>query len=408
MMANIVDLGAWKGTLQKNGKGGPKKNVTNLLIHIQNMRGLGGAIRWNELAQRAEWNGQPIEDSDLIEMRLMMEAQDFEPPVNDLLQTVVKHAKTNSFHPVREYLKGLRWDGVKRLDFWLHQCLGAPQTPFNKLVGRKTLIAAVARAMRPGCKVDTVLVLEGPQGIKKSTAIAALFNEEWTAESVNLFDQHNKMVMSMMGAWVVELAEFVAIAKRDQNTVKGILSMRNDRVVLPYAKIASDHPRQCVFFGTINPGDMGYLTDKTGNRRYWPVEVAKADIGLIEDRRDQLWAEAFRAYLDGERWWLEEEEYALAGDIVSDREEYDVWEEILANRIGHKSAELNRPVDALSVADALQLLGLPNERMGRAEQLRAANVLRRLGFVADNKPSKVTDDDGKRRSVKLFRRKTDE
>ena len=156
MMADVISLEAWKGKLQTNGKGGAKKSVTNLMLYLQNLRDFGATIRWNELAQRAEWNGRPIEDSDLIDIRLILESHHFEPPVADILPAVIRHAKDNAFHPVRDYLRSLKWDGTPRLDHWLQQCLGAPNVEFNRLVGRKTLIAAVARAFKPGCKLSLI------------------------------------------------------------------------------------------------------------------------------------------------------------------------------------------------------------------------------------------------------------
>ena len=392
MPDKVVALNAWKGKLSSS-KQGFKKNMTNLLLCLQNIRELGNTIKWNELAQRVEWNGNPFDERQLVDVRLILEANDYEPTVSDLLPAVLRHAHDNAYHPVRDYLRSVKWDGTPRLDHWMQQCLGATDTPFNRLVGRKTLIAAVARAMEPGCKVDTVLVLEGEQGIKKSSAIAALFGEDVTAESVNLFDKHNHMVMSMMGAWVVELAEFVAFFSKDKSAVKGMLSMRKDKVVLPYAKISSEHPRQCIFFGTINPGDSGYLTDDTGNRRYWPVSVTKADLELIAARRDQIWAEAVKAYCAREPWWLEgREEQALARDVVSEREEYDVWDEILHDKlIG---------VASTSVGAALHAIGVPNERMDKKALNRAAASLRRLGFV--QKMAKERGEDGKRQSVRVF------
>lgn len=372
MSENVVDLQAWRGKLSAT-KQGYKKNMSNLMVFLKNIRELGNTIRWNELAQRAEWNSFPLEDSHLVDIRLLLEANEFEPTVSDLLPAVIRHAKDNAFHPVRDYLRSLKWDGTPRLDHWLRLTMGAPDTAFVRAVGRKTLIAAVARAFKPGCKVDTVLVLEGPQGIRKSTAIATLFGEDLTAESVNLFDQHNKMVMAMMGAWCVELAEFIAIARRDQNTVKGMLSMRSDRVVLPYAKMATDHPRQCIFFGTINPGESGYLTDGTGNRRYWPVPVTRADVELIIDRRDQIWAEAYRAFAHGENWWLTDEEEELAAQQVAEREEYDVWEDILADKLFG--------IRTVTPASAMEHLGIPHERKDRKVELRIAKALRKNGFV---------------------------
>ena len=391
MMADVIDLQAWKGKLQAS-KQGFKKNVTNLMMFLENVRELGSTIRWNELAQRVEWGGRPLEEQDLVDIQVILEAQNFDPPKGDLLNCVIRHAKRNSFHPVRDYLTGLRWDGTKRLDNWLQACLGAPASDYSRAIGRRSLIAAVARAFKPGCKVDTVLVIEGPQGLKKSTAIAALFGQDWTAESVNLFDQHNKMVMSMMGAWVVELAEFVAIQKRDQNIVKGLLTMQTDKVVLPYAKMLSSHPRQCVFFGTINPEDFGYLTDRTGNRRYWFVQARKIDLDLIRTKRDQIWAEAYAAFQAGERWWLEDGEERLAQEEAEVREEADPWEEILAERL--------EGVLTTTVSAALAEIGVPRERMGKVEQNRMGRVLRNLGFTADPNPKK----DSNRRSYRVFRR----
>jgi len=395
MMAEMIDLQAWRGRLQQS-KQGPRKNVTNLMMFLKNLRELGNTIKWNELAQRAEWNGLPLADSDLIDIRLILEANQFEPATSDLLPAVMRHAKENAFHPVRDYLRGLKWDGTERLNHWMVATLGAPNTPYTHAVGRKTLIAAVARAFKPGCKVDTVLVLEGPQGIRKSTAIATLFGEGMTAESVNLFDQHNKMVMSMMGAWCVELAEFIAIAKRDQNTVKGMLSMKSDRVVLPYAKMASDHPRQCIFFGTINPGESGYLTDATGNRRYWPVAVTKADCEKIADRRDQIWAEAYRAWQAGDQWWLTDDEEVLAAMQVGQREKDDVWDEVLEQKL------IAQGIYSTTIAAALQAIGVPNERMDEKAKDRIAASLRRLGFKSA--PRKERGEDGRRQSIRIYMR----
>lgn len=390
MATNVIDLQAWRGMLQQSSKG-VKKNMTNLMLFLRNIKELGNTIRWNELAQRTEWNGRALEDADLIDIRLILEANQYEPAVADVLPAVMRHAKENAFHPVRDYLRSLKWDGTPRLDHWLTATMGADDTPYTRLVGRKTLIAAVARAFKPGCKVDTILVLEGPQGIRKSSAIARLFGADMTAESVNLFDAHNKMVMSMMGAWVVELAEFVAFFRKDANAVKGMISMRVDKVVLPYAKMASEHPRQCIFFGTINPDDAGYLTDRE-NRRYWPVKVTRADLERIDDRRDQIWAEAYRAYVADERWWLEgDDEEALARSEVAEREEGDVWEEIFARKL------LGR--NSVTTAEALTEIGIPSERMGRREELRAAKVLRKLGYV--QRIAKVTIN-GVRKSVRRW------
>lgn len=390
---NVISLNAWKGKLSVS-KQGVKKTVTNLLAYLENLPEFGKKLCWNELAHCVEWNGEKLEEHQIIDIRVILEEHDFEPKPGDLLPAIIRHARTNSFHPVRDYLSGLTWDRKARLDSWLTKCMGAPDTPFVRAAGRRTLIAAVARAMKPGCKVDTVLVLEGPQGIKKSTAIATLFGADLTLESVNLFDDHKRMVMSMMGKWVVELAEFVAALRKDEDTVKGMISMQSDTTVLSYAKSATDHPRSVIFLGTYNPDGFGYFTDGTGNRRYWPVPVTKADIQKLTEGRDQLWAEATHAYLEGEQWWLTAEEEKLAKVEVQARQSVDVWEELLFERLVRKG------IASTSVAAALNVLGVPDDRMNKAARNRVAAVLRKLGYEQDDVPTK----DDQRRSVRIFRR----
>lgn len=392
-MANVVDLQAWKGRLSVS-KQGVKKTVTNLLMYLENLPEFGAKLRWNSLAHAVEWNGRELEEHQLIDIRVILEAHQFEPQKGDLLPAVISHARSNSYHPITDYLDTLKWDGTKRLNHWLRVCMGAPDSPFVRAVGRKTLISAVARAFEPGCKVDTILIFEGPQGIRKSTAIATLFSPALTMETVNLFDQHNKMVMNMMGKWCVELAEFTAALRKDEDSVKGLVSMRTDRVALPYAKTSTDHPRSVVFIGTYNPDGMGYFNDTTGNRRYWPVPVTKANIEKIAEVRDQLWAEAVELYRSGEQWWLTDEEEGLAKAEVEKRESVDVWQEILFEKL------IRTGVASTSVGAALKEIGVPPERMDKKARNRAAKVLRNLGYIPDDKPTK----DEERRSIRVFRR----
>lgn len=371
MMSNVIDLNAWRHNLQMGDKG-PKRNLTNTIAHLRGLQGLGANLRFNEMTQQCEWDGKPIEESDIVDIRLIIERANYQPQDRDTRPAIDRVCRENAYNPVVDYLNSLKWDGTPRLERWMQKLLGAPDTPFVRLVGPKLLISAVARALKPGCKVDTVLVLEGEQGLKKSSAIAALFGEDHTAESVSLFDQHNKMVMQMMGAWVVELAEFVAIARKEQGGVKGLISMRSDRVVLPYAKLASTHPRRCVFVATINPDDIGYLTDNTGNRRYWPVTVTEIDMEGIALRRDQLWAEAMELYRNGARWWLEGDENNLAAGEQGERQEDDAWAPILEKKL--------MMFKEVTTDLALTELGIPHERKDKRAQMRVASALAQIGF----------------------------
>lgn len=393
MAGNVIPLNAWKGQLDL-GDRGVKRNLTNLILHVRNCEGLGKQIRFNEMTQQVEWHGKPIEDHHVIDIRLIIERNGFQPVDRDVRPAIDREARENAYNPVADYLNALAWDGKPRCDEWMIRLMGAQDNSFVRLVSAKSLISAVARALDPGCQVDTVLVLEGEQGIKKSSAIAALFGPEYTRESVSLFDSHQRMVMNMMGAWCVELAEFVAVARNHHASVKGMISMRRDTVVLPYAKSASTHPRRCIFFGTINPEVDGYLTDATGNRRYWPVTATHIDLDGIKANRDQIWAEAVHRYLAGERWWLEGDEASLAMIESADRETSDIWEDALAEKI--------YGINEITVLKALQLIGVASDRMGKNEKNRMANVLRALGFKCVVR--KERDEKGARRSVKLWRR----
>lgn len=377
MMAEVYELNAWKHQLQQGDKG-PKRNLTNLILHLRNLDGLGKQLRFNEMTQQAEWQGKPIEDPDFIDIRLLIERAGFQPTERDVRPAVDRVARENSYNPVGEYITGLTWDGTARLDRWMIKLMGAPDTAFVRCISPKVLISAVARAMEPGCQVDTVLVLEGEQGIKKSSAIAALFGRDFTRESVSLFGNQQKMVMNLMGAWVVELAEFMAVLG-NQNA-KGMITMRYDTIVLPYAKAASTHPRRSVMFATINPGATGYLEDATGNRRFWPVPVAKIDIDGIKERRDQLWAEALHRYRDGERWWLEGDENRLAGDEQDERGDEDAWTEPLRKKIDEEQARRGTPFNFITVDEAMTLLGIPHERKDKKAQMRAATAIKEVGF----------------------------
>jgi predicted P-loop ATPase len=378
MAENVIDLNAWRQHLQMGDKG-PKRNLTNTIWHLRSLRELGKHLRFNEMTQQPEWRGRAIEESDVIDIRMIIEAANYQPQDRDIAPAINRVCREHPYNPIHDYLTGLKWDGVPRLEWWLQKLVGAPDTEFVKLIGPKVLIGAVARAMEPGCKVDTILVLEGPQGLKKSSAISTLFGEEHSAESVSLFDQHNKMVMQMMGAWCVELAEFVAVIRKDQNAVKGLISMRSDRVVLPYAKTATTHPRRCVFFGTINPDESGYLTDSTGNRRYWPVTATAIDLDAIRSRRDLLWAEAYHLWKVGERWWLEGDENKLAEEQAADRQEDDAWAEPLRKAI-ERAKDGGKNFDLVTCDDALGLIGVPNERKDKRAQMRAGAALRALGY----------------------------
>ncbi len=209
-----------------------------------------------------------------------------------------------AYNPIEDYLNTLEWDGVERLDGILTRYAGAKDNELNRAIGRCFMIAAVARALQPGCKYDTVLVLEGPEGIKKSTFVKTLGGPWGRTLSINLHDRE-RTIQSMMRGWILETPDLAFTKRHEYNDIKSFITNEVDTTRLSYGRKAGEYPRRSVIVGTFNPTKEGYLVKETGNRRYWPVPVTRIDIKKLERDRDQLFAEAMAAYKKGELWWIE-------------------------------------------------------------------------------------------------------
>lgn len=242
-------------------------------------------------------------------------------------------------HPVQDYLQRVGnaspadggWDAKPRLDTWLIDWWGAADTPYTRLVSRMFLLSAVARAMSPGEKVDTMLILEGLQGLRKSSGIQALFGPAWSTDGA--VDWHSKDRFELLrGRWLVEVAELAGLGKADLDRVKGFVSTARDDYRRPYGKGTTEYARSCVFVGTVNPGVGGqYLRDEE-NRRFWPVRChRRADLDMIRSVRDRVWAEAFIAWQGrvqvggSEQWWPRPADEPLFAAEVADRRIEDPW-----------------------------------------------------------------------------------
>ena len=222
-------------------------------------------------------------------------------------EALMKVAMERSFHPVRDYLESLSgWDGIERVDRLLIDCLGAEDSAYVRAVTRKTLCAAVARVYNSGIKFDTMLVLNGPQGIGKSTLFAKLAGK-WFSDSLSIYDMRDKTAAEkLQGNWIVEIGELTGIRKIDVEKVKSFLSCQDDKYRASYGYHVESHPRQCIVVGSTN-SESGFLRDITGNRRFWPVRVSgKGAFKPWEIKDiDQIWAEAVAKYKDGEPLYLD-------------------------------------------------------------------------------------------------------
>lgn len=231
----------------------------------------------------------------------------------------------SAVHPVREYLEGLEWDGVDRIDTLLIDYLGARDNEYVRAVTRKTLVAAVTRIYRPGVKFDNMLTIVGAQGIGKSSLIGKL-GGKWFSDSLG--DLKGKEPLEQIqGVWLVEMGELAGLRKADVETIKHFLSKREDRYRVAYGKRTENFPRQCVFFGTTNTRD--FLRDPSGNRRFWPVDVRETEpvrsvfTDLTPAEVGQIWAEAVVLYQEGEALHLSPELEEMAAAEQAAHSEHD-------------------------------------------------------------------------------------
>lgn len=294
-------------------------------------------------------------------------------------QAVYAVSRRVILHPIRDYLNGLKWDGIKRLDNWLIDYCGASDTAYTREVGKNTLIQAVARSYHPGCRADHVLILEGAQGIGKSSVVRIL-GGEYYADIV--IDAHNRdTVDAMRGAWFIEFSEMEVTRRAEAQALKSFITRTTDRCRLAYMQFTFDYPRSCVFIGTINPDAMGeYLSDATGNRRFWPVACSIIRMDALRADRDQLFAEAVARYKKGEAYHIEDKHVLKEAQAEQEkRQTTEPWSDMIAEYL-----ETNEMAQAhgLVVVKDIWLYGLRGSESGftKAQAHKIGNVLRSLGY----------------------------
>lgn len=285
-----------------------------------------GRLKYNELSGIREIDGEAIQAHHYTAALIWIgDVYDFEPPQKNVADTMDLICRENPYHPIRDYLNKLRWDGRSRIDTMLTSHFGAEDTPLVREFSRRFMIGASARALDPGCKFDNMLILKGGQGLGKSMSISALFGDEFTGEGTLKMSQAKEAGEMIEGKWCWEVAELGGTGGSIQN-VKAFLSKRNDRFRAAYAKQVADRPRQTVFIGTTN--DREFLRDRTGERRFWVVEVhGKTDVMGINKHRDQLWAEAAHLYRRGEKHWLSSKFEKLLANVNAKYQTEDPWEQ---------------------------------------------------------------------------------
>ena len=276
-------------------------------------------------------------------------------------------ARGNPKNSLKEWLDGLEWDNTHRLHDVLPRGFGTPLTPYHVRVGECWLISMVARALRPGCKVDTMPVFEGSQGAGKSSALAIL-GGDWFGECHEDFGSKD-FVLSLKGRWLIEVAEMHAFRRADVDRLKGIMSTRIDRVRLPYGRVTEEHPRQSVFAGTTNRDD--WQADDTGARRFWPVRCGFLNPDWLRENREQLFAEAVARFKAGEDWWSVP--VLQASTEADERRPEDPWEEIIGSYM-----EPQRTYSAREILGGPLQIDIKDQSNAAAK--RVGVILRRLGW----------------------------
>lgn len=297
-------------------------------------------------------------------------------------QAIRSIAFSNIKNEVKDWLTSLKWDGVSRILDFMTIALGVSPSVYSMAVSRNWFIGLVARAIRPGCKFDEMLILEGPQGIYKSTAISTL-GGKYFAESNASLDSKDFMI-ELAGAWIIEFDELDQFRKSDATLIKKKLSQKTDRYRPVHAKQVIDVPRSCVFVGTTNQSE--YLKDETGGRRFWPVLCSKIDIEYIKENREQLFAEAVHELNNGATWHEVPDETKAEQEI---RREVDPWEEIIASSLNQENfIQVGQSQKLITTNNiAMYVLNIPIERYDKRVANRIGKCLRVVGYTA--KPIRI-------------------
>lgn len=298
-------------------------------------------------------------------------------------------ARLNAFHPVRNFLDALVWDGTPRLDTWLADYLGVAPSPYATATGRMFLISMVARVRRPGCKSDHLLVLEGPQGIYKSQACAVLGGRWFSDQSLDIRGDARAASQHLRGKWLVEISELTAFRQAEVENLKAFIARTHERYLPRYARHEVEEPRTCVLIGTTNNAD--YLRDSTGARRFWPHYTERIDIHALVRDRDQLLVEADRAYRAGEHWYPAADlDAAIITPEQNARYDLDAWAELIgaeldrlsvtAAKIGQKARTTLLRVWQAAMTDPITSVTPDATRFDRGAQLRVREILQFSGW----------------------------
>ncbi len=317
--------------------------------------------------------------------------------LQDYLQTTVNMARVGKetvqqgadlvarnvlFHPVRDYLDGLAWDGTPRVDTWLTTYLGVPASDYVAKTGRWWLIGMVARIFRPGCKFDYMLILEGLQGTLKSQVCVALCGPWVSDQSLDIRHDRRGASQLLRNCWLVEIAELASFRQNDVEILKAFVTRPTERYIPRYGYNGVEEPRMCGFLGTTN--QETYLHDATGGRRFWPHRTSAINVRKLMRDRDQLWAEVVALYRANEHWWPDPDfETRVIRPEQEARYDEDGWTPLVADYVRGRTQVTLIEVFRSALADPYNpsQKELPPEKFDGRAQARVREILQNLGWT---------------------------
>ena len=368
-----------------NHSGRPIENADNVTRILEQWESFKDAIWYDEFHNKfyTDWNGRRRQWGDIDTLNLLRVVQSYFGLANIKSGTVFDAVRIqgdqNRTNEVLDFMQSLEWDGTKRIDEFFINAYGCIDSPYHRAISKNFLISMVSRVYEPGSKVDNMVIIEGSQGLQKSSSLQALIGKDWFAE-LDTEVGTKDFYVGLQGKLLIELAEMSSFLKTASRENKRMLSCQVDHFRMPYDRNAKDYPRQGIFVGTTN--EDVYLDDDTGNRRYWPFKAFKVDFEYIKENREQLFAEAVARYKNGESWWEVPIEEAMA--MQADRNYVDLWSDVVANllqksthkkfiklsevlpELGLTAKDLNKPTGR-RIIQALKIHGWENKMIPRED-----------------------------------------